>query len=366
MYEDLTYESLLAGMLAYALAQAAVREETLDSREGSMLWYGSAPAAVEGQNIYIMLDTILNETFADTATRPYLLRRARERGLVPKPASYAIGRAVTVPPEVEIPIGARFSLNDLNFAITEKESPGVYRARCETLGEAGNEGVGKLIPIEYIKGLESAELTEILIPGEEEQATESFRREYLDSFNVQAFGGNIADYKKKAKALQGVGGVKVYPVWNGGGTVKLVLLDSTFGKPTEELVAAVQTAIDPETNHGEGLGLAPIGHTVTVEGVSETAVSVETTLAYQDGWAWADVEPYAEAAADEYFHELAEGWEAQEGGLVVRVSAVEMRLLACPGVLDVGDTKLNGVPKNLILDENAIPVRGELVGTQND
>ncbi len=363
MYEDMTYESLLSEMLAYALEQAAAREETLDSREGSMLWYGSAPAAVEGQNLYIMLDTILNETFADTATRPYLLRRARERGLVPKSASYAIGRVVAVPPEADVPIGARFSMNDLNFVITEKESPGVYRARCETLGEAGNEGVGKLIPIEYIKGLESAELTEILIPGEEEQATESFRKEYLDSFSVQAFGGNIADYKKKVKALQGVGGVKVYPVWDGGGTVKLVVLDSTFGKPTDELVAVVQTAIDPETNHGEGLGLAPIGHTVTVEGVTETAVNMEITLAYQDGWAWEDVEPHAAAAVDAYFHELAEEWVEQEGGLIVRVSAVEMRLLACPSVLDVGDTRLNGQPKNLTLDENAIPVRGDLVGT---
>lgn len=363
MYEDLTYESLLAGMLAYALEQAAAREETLDSREGSMLWYGSAPAAVEAQNIYIMLDTILNETFADTATRPYLLRRAQERGLFPKPASYAIGRAVTTPPEVEIPIGARFSLNDLNFAITEKESPGVYRVRCETLGEAGNEGIGRLIPIEYIKGLEGAELTEILIPGEDEQATESFRREYLDSFAVQAFGGNIADYKKKAKALQGVGGVKVYPVWNGGGTVKLVLLDSMFHKPTAELVDAVQTAIDPETNHGDGLGLAPIGHTVTVQGVAETAIDIEMAVTCKEGWAWEDVRPYAETAVEEYFHELAETWADEDGGVTVRVSAVEMRLLACPGVLDVGDTKLDGQPKNLVLDENAIPVRGEIIGT---
>ena len=66
---------------------------------------------------------------------------------------------------------------------------------------------------------------------------------------------------------------------------------------------------------------------------------------------------------DGYFHELAEGWAEQEGGLVVRVSAVEMRLLDCPGVLDVGGTKLNGQPKNLTLDENAIPVRGEIIGT---
>lgn len=60
----------------------------LDTREGSLVWCGDAPAAVELQNLYIALDTVLNETFADTATRPYLFEGG-ERGLKPatgKPA----------------------------------------------------------------------------------------------------------------------------------------------------------------------------------------------------------------------------------------------------------------------------------------
>ena len=62
MYEHLTYEVLLQKMIDCALSH----NEQLDSREGSVLWLGQAPAAVELQNLYIALDNILKETFADT------------------------------------------------------------------------------------------------------------------------------------------------------------------------------------------------------------------------------------------------------------------------------------------------------------
>ena len=76
----------------------------------------------------------------------------------------------------------------------------------------------------------------------------------------QAFGGNIADYKNKVELLPGVGAVKVFPVWNGGGTVKIVLVDSEWSVPSSELVEEVQEAIDPVGTQGTGVGLAPIGH----------------------------------------------------------------------------------------------------------
>ena len=51
MYEDITYEKLLASMM-----QAAVAEHPgLDTREGSVLWYAQAPAAAEAQNLYLQL-----------------------------------------------------------------------------------------------------------------------------------------------------------------------------------------------------------------------------------------------------------------------------------------------------------------------
>lgn len=79
MYEDITYALLLNRMLERALSI----NSNLDTREGSLVWLGNAPAAVELQNLYIQLDTVLNETFADTASRPYLIQRAAERGLSP-------------------------------------------------------------------------------------------------------------------------------------------------------------------------------------------------------------------------------------------------------------------------------------------
>ena len=77
MYEHITYEILIDRMIKRALTH----NKNLDSREGSLLFLGEAPAAVELQNLYIALDNILQETFADTASREYLIQRAKERGL---------------------------------------------------------------------------------------------------------------------------------------------------------------------------------------------------------------------------------------------------------------------------------------------
>ena len=134
MYEAITYEKLVSEMLDTALAQTSTR---LDTREGSMLWYGVAPAAVEIQNLYIQLDWILDQSFADTAARTYLIRRAAERGLSPYPATPSVIRAEFTPADLEVALGSRFSMGLLNFIVTEKESAGVYQLTCETPGSGG-------------------------------------------------------------------------------------------------------------------------------------------------------------------------------------------------------------------------------------
>ena len=74
--------------------------------------------------------------------------------------------------------------------------------------------LGQMIPINYIQGLETSELTEILIPGEDEEDTEDLRQRYFDSFNEHAFGGNRADYLARVRGIEGIGDVKVTRVWN--------------------------------------------------------------------------------------------------------------------------------------------------------
>lgn len=58
MYEKESYEVLLKRMLEKALTI----NNNLDTREGSLVFLANAPAAVELQNLYIALDTVLNET----------------------------------------------------------------------------------------------------------------------------------------------------------------------------------------------------------------------------------------------------------------------------------------------------------------
>ena len=174
MYEEVTYDSLVKEML-----DTATTGKELDRREGSMLWYGVAPAAVELAGLYAQLDWVLDQSFADTASRPFLIRRAAERGITPYPANAAVIRAVCTPDTLEIKTGTRFSLGKVNFSVTGKESAGVYRLTCETAGLTGNDLSESLIPIEYVPGLETAKATAVIIPGDDEEETEHFRQRYF-------------------------------------------------------------------------------------------------------------------------------------------------------------------------------------------
>lgn len=146
-----------------------------------------------GVELHIGLDTVLQETFADTATRPYLIQRAAERGLHPIPAIAAVLELTTTPASLKLELGERFSIGELNYSITKEVGSGVYEITCETTGEAGNDYGGTVIPIEYVEGLETCTVSALLIPGEDEEDTELFRQRYFNSLNLQAFGGNKAD-----------------------------------------------------------------------------------------------------------------------------------------------------------------------------
>lgn len=356
MYENVTFETIMERMLDKV-------PSTMDKREGSVIWDALAPAAIELQNAYIAIDTVLNESFADTANLYYLAKRTAERGITQKLATQAILQGEFTPTTLQVPIGSRFSCDNLNYTVTEKINNGVYKLMCETAGTEGNAHFGLLIPVDYIDGLQTAELTELLIPAEDDEDVESLRKRYFESMTSQAYGGNIADYKEKTNSINGVGGVKVTPVWNGGGTVKLTIVDSSFGVPSGELIEVVQNEIDPVGHSGEGVGLAPIGHVVTVVGVKGKTVNIVTNISYQTGWNWDSAKSYVLNAIDQYFKELGKAWEdTDKNGLIVRISQLESKILACEGVLDVEGTTLNGSSSNLSLAVDEIPVRGTVNG----
>lgn len=366
MYENQSFNTIIERKKEYIRKN----HPGVDTREGSIAHIALAPTALESSEVYAVLDGILQNGFATTASRPFLELIAKERGLSPYPATKAILRGEFTPIDINIPIGERFRRSTLNYSIIEKISNGVYKLECETAGVIGGSVLGDLIPVGNIASLATATLTDVLIPGRDAQGTEDFRKEYFSSFETSAFGGNIADYVKWVNNLPGVGGVKVYPVWDGAKTVKIVFIDSAFGKPSTELIELTQNAIDPIGRQGEGVGIAPIWHFVTVEGVENITVNITTTFTYETGWSFESAQSYIYAAIQEYLLELRAAWEATidysantNAVLIVRISQIETRLLNLTGVLDVGNTIINGVPSNLALNINQVPILGVINGS---
>lgn len=349
MFEELTFEEVMERMLDRI-------DDIYDKRESSPIYAALAPAALEILNIYAALDDMMDESFADTASREYLVRIAASRGMTPRPAKKAVVLAEFTPDTVEIEDGAVFTSEAGTYEAAGKIADGKYKLEYSRTGEDGNMYLGEIIPADYIEGLETANIQKILVYGEEEEGTEEFRSRYLNSFKANEFGGNRSEYESRALQQTGVGAVKVFPVWNGAGTVKLVILDADLRKASAELLKHVQDVFDPDED-GCGNGLAPIGHIVTVDTVEEVPVKISADITYDTGYDWNACKVQVEAVVLEYFKTLWKDWSRQSN-LVVRGSAISAAMMHVEGIIDIRNIKLNGSADNLILESSFLPVFG--------
>ncbi|WP_042474594.1 baseplate J/gp47 family protein [Bacillus ndiopicus] len=346
MFERETFEAIIERMLERV-------SNDVDKREGSIIYDAGAMTAKELQEMYIALDGVILETFPETASRHNLIRRAAEYGVYPYPATHAILKGEF---NQDIAIGSRFSLGELNYIAVQRISVGIYEIQCEEIGSIGNAQFGQLIPIDYIDGLQTAELTELLIPGEDEEPTEDFRVRFFLTRNQIPYGGNRDDYKQKVMAIQGIGGVKPYRTPAGGGSVGITIIDSNYNPPSQALINDVQTIVDPVANSGEGLGVAPYGHRVAVNAVETVTVNVAMKLALS-GATLGQVQAEIEEVIDEYLLEQRKTWDKSEF-VIVRQLQIESRILEVAGVNDVLESTINSVDGNLILTANQVPVLG--------
>lgn len=396
MYENETYEVILDRMLDRV-------SDKLDKRPSSLIYDTHSATAVELQILYIELEYLIINSYGDTAAREFLILLCKDRGITPDAATKAVLKGEFTPTNIDV-TGQRFNIGSLNYIVTEQIAPGQYQVECEKAGVIGNQYLGQMIPMEYIDGLETAELTEILIPGEDEEDTESLRQKYFDSFNEQTFGGNRAAYLDMVRKIDGVGDVKVTRVWNGdirpadmipgekvtawynrtigtvepevatwlsavymaayekkltvGGTVLVTVVNSLdFGEASNILLGKIQTELDPEQNAGEGYGLAPIGHVVSVKSAETVQVYVTTTVTFEEGYNWGNMKTQIQEVIAAYLLELRKSW-AGSSYTIVRISQLETRILGVKGVLDIANTKINGAAKNLSLGQYQVPVFG--------
>lgn len=301
------------------------------------------------------IELMEDEAFPDSCNYNSLVRFSGLRNIHPKQATRGV---VIAEFSKDIEIGTRFNCEERNYEALEKIDTNKYKLIAEETGHI--ESIGDLTPINDMPDLRTAKITSVYLDGREEESLESLRKRYMESLDYQAFGGNRADYIEKVTSVDGVGACKVFrrskATSSEVGKITIVIVDTTYKNASRELIKNVANILAP-TEDGEGAGLAPIGHKITVVGAEKQTVNVKTRITVER-----DIDNITRdltKAVEEYLHELRTGFGSDEA-TVVRISAIENKILGIKGVIDVSNTTINGVEKNLTIEDKSIPVIGEV------
>lgn len=370
-----TYEYILTEALSKV-------PDNVDKREGSIIRDALSPCCYEAAKHILYLADIIEQTYIETANGLWLDGRVIEGGITRDPATYAKKLGVfktRLDEPCQISIGQSFStvgdtiLNYTAVQVYANEDgdvvPGSYIMQCNTVGSVGNSYIGRIVPNDYIEKLASAEITTLLYPGEEEESDDSLRERFLANLMKTAFGGNIAQYRQWAKEIAGIGGVQVYPVWAGGGTVKLSIIDTDYNPASTEFCQTILEKFDPENSGGEtglGLGIAPIGHKVTVSTPLPRTINVSGKITLLPGYKLETLMPDIKASLENYLLSLREAWENSDDennySVTVYLGRINFAILNVKGVSSAYELKLNETDTDIKLTETSslqeIPVLG--------
>lgn len=342
--------------------------DNVDKREGSLINAAISPMAYVLSLFYYDLEEIVNQTFVSTATGEYLEMRCAERGLTRNTETAAIRRGKF---NMAIDIGEEFTATgspELVYTVTEyieKDSAFYYyKMQCNTKGSVGNGYTGELTSNSYISGLTTAVITDILTAGEDTETDDSLRQRYYDSLSNKSFGGNIASYKEAVNGITGVGGCQLYPIWNGGGTLKIVVITSDYGIPSDELINTIQMNICPPvapdtTPSIYGYGVAPIGAMVTIAKPTRRDINVTADLTLAADLVESEIISNIEKSIESYFLEKRKGWSEDLGDLDIQystsiyLSQIISLIVQVAGVVNCQNVLLDGNAYDINLTENS-------------
>ena len=322
-------------------------EDEFDMREGTVTYMISSAFATELARLYDNLEELYKNAFAATAEGEYLDMAVSVIGLTRNPKSNAV---VKMQGDEGFTVGEKLTNGERDYTIIGVED-GYYLARCEEAGDAGNSYLGEVLPKEVRDGFNKMEITAIVALGRDKETDEELRERYIETLNCPVCTGNLSYYKNVLSTIEGVGGVKIEPVPEGVGTVKVIITDENFDKATDELIGYVKETLDPTATSGLGYGLVPIGHKVTVETVEKVDINIQLEVSGKSGNDY--YLRLARAYLPDVVRDLNRSWHKKEK-IVLRDRVIEDYLFTLNGMEDVNVISINGEQNRLILGENQI------------
>ncbi|MGE7843874.1 baseplate J/gp47 family protein [Lysinibacillus sp. NPDC093712] len=330
----------------------AMRDD-VSKRQGDIAHDLSDPAAQEFAQAYIALDQTLGYAFLNEDMPSDLLTlAASDFGVDRKPSVKAkdpvkltgpIGQLVPKDTQVRTDDGVYFiTLNDVTLTI------GTAAVTIEAVegGVSGNVAIGEInTVVGDLAGVVSATNEKAFNNGVDEESDESLLQRVYDKVRKPATSGNVYHYEQWAREVSGVGAARVYPVWNGPGTVKVVLLGDDKRAPSQPVIDAAYAHINAERPVGPGDGL-------TVNGAAEVLINITADLTLASGALIDEVKADIEKGVHAYLDSLA------FKDNLIRYTRIAAVLLDIPRVVDYANLTVNGGTSNIEITDEQVAVLG--------
>lgn len=147
--------------------------------------------------------------------------------------------------------------------------------------------------------------------------------------------GNENDYKQWAKEVEGVGKVDVIPVWNGGGTVKVIISGYDYNVASPELVEAVKNRIEQPDGR-------PVGADVTVVSYIKYDLNVTAAVRIATGYDINKIKQDVIADIQKGIINNTIQYTSDSKTTIVSIGKVGAIILSVDGVLDYTSLSVNG------------------------
>ena len=280
-------------------------------------------------------------------------------GIKRKQATQSTGEVtVTGAPKTVIPKETVFLAGSLEFTIDQDYTipdTGNITVKVKSVTYGGDANVlpnaiDKSDP--QIVGVDNISNAKEIMNGYDQETDDDLRERYLEKLLHPPKAGNPAHYKLWATEVDGIWNAKVFRTWQGGGTVKVVVIGLDRKAVGSDLIEKVKKHILEE---------APIRYeSLTVESATTKKVKVDVKIKLTQNANLIEVKEEIKDRIEKYFYSIS----FKEN--IVSYAKVGAEILKVPGVADYDNLKLNGSMGNVVMKETEVPEIESLGVTTNE
>lgn len=340
-------------------------ENNFSKIEGSFNFDIASAYGIEAENIYRLLGYWIKQTFIDTATEDeFIDYHAMLFGVTRKQGTKARGEiSITGKADTVISAGAVVLktdstkyrlLYDTTIAFNGKA---VAEVECLEVGEIGNCAVGEIVNFEIANAdIFTVTNEKAFTNGYEKEPNNSLIARAKERILKPAHSGNVYDYEKWAKEIDGVGKVLVDPLWNGNGTVRVRISNYNNTLADSELIRKVKKRI-------EQIDGRPVGADVTVTSFDGKNISISVSVILSPGTKLNAVSDRISSKIKQMIKDNSALYTLNNKE-ILSINRVEKIALSIDGVEDCR-VLINNDSKNITVDSNEILiVTGVVVNEQ--